>query len=204
MERHIRWRTWAGTLTLLVGACAALGQNRTSSGVPAVDRPSNGVLVLSAEPIESFHRLGRGAPPPLEDGRQPWEGALTIHLTNITRRTVTLDVYSPQWSFAYEMLDSAGRLVLATPLGGEVAATRTGRLMLGFLGGSTLHLAPLESADAWVDLAKLFQIKLGYAYTIKIKRVLDAATTDEAGKPLAPDQRELSTTVYIQGKNADR
>jgi hypothetical protein len=62
----------------------------------------------------------------------------------------------------------------------------------------------LEASTTTVDIASLFRIELGYAYTIRVRRRLDSRTADNAGKPLPPEGRELTYTLYIPGKNADQ
>ncbi len=189
---------------LLGFAIAGQAQNAAASGAPVPDKPSDGVLELSAGPQGPRHPLVRSDPPTTdENGRPLWTGGVWLKLTNTTRGTVTVNDGSPEWFYWFEVLDSAGKLVPTTPRGDQLLAWRSDPNS-GPRLASTLHLIPLESAGNAVDLAQLFQIKLGYAYTIQIKRTLDSRTFDDKGQPLPPESRELTYTLYVPGKNADQ
>jgi hypothetical protein len=205
MNKRIRSRICPMTLVLLFGGpLAAQAQGTTSPGTQTPDKPSNGALELSAEPGGPRHPLVWIDPAPTdENGRQLWTGRVLLRLTNTTRGIVTVNDGAAEWFYSFEVLDSAGKLVPMTPLGVQVAARRTDT-QSGFKPGSTLHLTPLESAVSAVDLALLFRVKVGYAYTIRIRRPLDSGTTDDKGKPLPPEGRELTYTLNIPGKNADQ
>ena len=190
-------------MILLVCLVAAQEVNTAPLGLDDSDKPSNGVLLLSAEAVSSSHPRGE-APSPLANGRKPWEGALMLKLTNISQTSVTLDVSSPVYSFYCEVWDAeTRRLVLRTPLGERVVVGQRGRVIHG--GDlDTLHLAPGESYEGFLDLARLFQVKVGERYTIKIRRTVDSRTTDQSGKPLPKEKRDLTCTVQIVGDGVDK
>jgi len=204
MQIYVGTRAVAFAATLLFGgALAAQKMNTSPFELDDPDRPSNGVLLLSAEAVRSGHPKGE-APPPLPNGRQPWEGALILKLTNISPRIVTLDVSSPVYSFYYEVWDTDTRLrVNGTPQGERVAALRGGPL-IGGGDSDTLHMAPGESYEGFLDLARLFRIKVGEHYAIKIRRTLDSKTTDELGKPLTQERRDLTCTIHILGEGVEK
>ncbi len=189
---------------LLVGALAAQKLNTSPFELDTPDKPSNGVLLLTAEPVSSSHPKGE-AVPLLPNGRIPWEGALNLRLTNISQGSITLNAFAPAYSFYYEVWDdNTRRRAPGTPLGKQIAGSQRGLLMLGFLGAETLHLAPGESYKGFLDLARLFQIKVGERYTIKIRRTRDSRTTDGSGKPLPTEKRDLSCTIHIPGDGVEK
>jgi len=186
-----------------VGALGAQELNTSPFQLDDPDRPSNGVLRLTAEAVSTSHPKDVGDPPLLPNGRKLWEGVLMLKVTNISQRMVTLDVDSAQISFYYEVWDVATRKrVLGTPYGERVAGWQRGPLM--FTHPDTLHLAPGEFYEGMLDLAKLFQLKVGGVYTVKIRRTIGARTRDEAGKPLSADNRDLTCTVQVTGDGVEK
>lgn len=209
--RYIPNRPGVIILAALSLASVAQAQESSVSGAQVPDKPSNGVFRLSAHQVPRHHLHERDIPPPLPDGSPAWEGIIEIDITNIDTGPVSLNNHGAGWSYMFEVFDSAGQPVPMTVYGARVAAVRAPHPAsaaqawppAGPRGGETVLLNPMESAHEGMDLSLLFDIKTGYEYTVRIKRILDRNTRNYAGKLLSADELELTYTLRIPGRSVE-
>ena len=172
-------------------------QVMSPTAVPAPDQRSNDIFELRVRPVEVQSSGGEGAP---QQG--VWGGRLEFTLVNVSRGVKQVDEDSAAWAYECEVSDSSGKPVPMTELGKQMAAAR---VRPGSLSGPVARLTvrPLEGITSRLNVGLLYQIKPGYAYTIRVRRSHGLPVVDESGKPLPAQRRELSYTVQIPGKLAD-
>jgi len=161
----------------LISSGSLYGQAGTAA---AADKPSNGVLELSAEPI-----LGPDRRPESErhDVYGPWGGLVEVKIRNVSRGVVRLEETAMMSEFAIEVFDSTGAKVARTERGRT--AEGTDRSNPGFLLSLTVvELVPLQETARRLDLSSFFQVEAGQAYKVTLRRSRGLPKTDEAGKPL--------------------
>ena len=176
-------------LTLTAPAfCVALAQSPSANINP--DRPSNGTLEISIEPVLRPQPLRRSSDPPMDAF---WDGLIKIHLKNISASSVHLVHTSLDNEVI--VLDSSGEAVPMTDYGKKVLeAQRLGPAYSGPV--STFDVEPGREFVFIQDLAQRFQIQPGEAYIVKLRRSKGLPMRDASGWPLGY-RREVSTTLSI-------
>jgi hypothetical protein len=99
------------------------------------------------------------------------------------------------WPEAYgiEVLDSSGNPAALTEYGQKEAASRGPNTYIGSV--FVFDLEPSEERSIRMNLAAIWQIKPGQAYTIKVKRTLRPVEEMDAAR--VPLRGELSATLEI-------
>jgi len=124
----------------------------------------------------------------------PWRGILRITIRNVSRGLVDLAEFAPAREYVFDVLDSSGASV---PLTEEGNAALMANDPLNRVSGpvSAITIAVSGELTRDTNLAQLYQLKPGQAYTVRIWRSKGLPTVDEGGKPLRDP--ELRCTIKI-------
>ena len=181
-------KTIGVTVVLLLSSGTLLCAQNSSK--PAGDRPSNGALELTLAPV--IPKLFVPHPPGTPVRDDIWRGVIKATLTNISGATVRL--VEGYWfrSYSVEVLDSSGNPAALTEYGERELGPPPGTLRLS--SASDRDLGPLETADSEMNLAAVWKIQPGQAYTIKVRRPFKGEDLDGTHKPI---QGDLSATLVI-------
>ncbi len=178
---------------LATGLCADGQSNEAPMLLPA-DRPSNGVLELSATqaPDPQFR-------PDLFPPDHIWRGIVAVALKNVSPFTIRLS--EGMLTYEFTVLDSSGKPVPPTEKGKELSsalqAAHSGHPPL-FMGNvSTFDLRPGDTRTSTFRLSNLFEIQPGADYTIQVKYSWNMPKFDGAGRTIT--QRELTYTLKAKG-----
>ena len=177
---------------LVLGSGALCAQNPTE---PAVDHPSNGVLEMTLSPVIQKvwvrHPQPQGAT--LED--DVWRGQIKVTLRNASGAQVHV-VEDNHWWLRYgvEVLDSSGAPAALTEYGIRELGARGPGPYVTFGGAAIGDLLPSEADTFEMNLALIWQIQPGQAYTIRVRRPLKGEDLDGLHKPI---QGDLAATLVI-------
>ena len=125
----------------------------------------------------------------------PWRGIMRITVRNVSRGLVDLAEFSPAMEYDFNVLDSSGASVPLTEEGKKALMASHDSLnrVSGPVTAITLGISGESTRD--VNLAQLYQLKPGQAFTVGIWRSKGLPAVDENGKPLK--DVELRCTVEI-------
>jgi len=126
-----------------------------------------------------------------------WRGGfVAITFTNVSQtEVVNVAEWDVEAQHEVEVTDAAGKPVPLSADGEKLAASRHDRL--GYRVSSvTMTLRPGEQFTDTIDVARLFQIRPGVPYTIRVRRSAGLPTYDRSGRKI---EQELSRTLVITG-----
>jgi hypothetical protein len=185
-----------GTLALCllaIGPCASAQVPEAPAQFPA-DRPSNGVLELSAAqaPDPSVR-------PDLFPPDNIWHGGVVVSLKNVSPFPIRLS--EGMLTYEFTVLDSSGNPVPLKEKGKELLAAQqaahSGHPPL-FMGNvSSFDLRSGDTRTGSYRLSNTYEIQPGADYTIRVKYSWDMPKSDSAGQPIT--QRELTYTLKAKG-----
>jgi hypothetical protein len=166
-----------GHLIVFFAACFA--QAQAPDALRDV-HPSNGVMEMSAVPVVA---PDRHPPSQVHEVFSPWRGLAVITIRNVSQGVVTFYDLGAESDFHAEVVGSNGEAVARTEFGKRVADPNW-ELTGTFVSVHQTRLAPLEETTIKMNIAKVFQIEPGHAYTVTLRRFRGLPKTNEAGKPL--------------------
>lgn len=175
----------ARTVTLIMSMwCCGLVAQEKNAVLLSPDRTDNGLLQISVTQDGNASQVS-------SNERRP--GRLVIKIKNISPAQLFIEDTMPELDFPLNVIDEAGQPVSLTEEAKKYAFLRdpVGYIHVGRI--RSVKLYPDEIYEKEIDVSRLYELKPGHTYTVRVKTAL-GPSRDHARHAV---DRNLSKTVTL-------